>query len=55
MELNSSPAIVKAYHMLKYSLIVAIASRQGTSALPDNKNILPNQNTWVVTMEQMDV
>jgi len=33
-ELDSSLAIVEVFHTLKHSLMAAIASRQGTSALP---------------------
>jgi hypothetical protein len=36
-------------------VIVAIPSRQGMSTLPENENILPNQNTWAVTTEKMGI
>jgi hypothetical protein len=52
---NYSLAVVEAYHTLKYSLIATLASRQGTSALPNKESIPPNQRTWPETAEQMGI
>src|SRR6267142_3320850 len=54
-KLDSSPAIVEAFRTLKHSLTAAIASRQGTSTLPDKEKIPPNQKTWQETAQQMGV
>jgi hypothetical protein len=54
-QLDYSPAVVEAYRTLKYSLMATLASRQGTSALPNKESILPNQRTWPETAEQMGV
>jgi hypothetical protein len=52
---SSSPAVVEAFRAAKYSLTAAVASTQGTSALPDKEKIPPNQGTWPDTAEHMGV
>jgi len=54
-KLDSSPAIVEAFHTLEHSLTAAIASRQGTSALPNKEKILPNQKTWQEIAQPMGI
>src|SRR6267142_2692711 len=39
------PAVIEAIWSTKYSLVVADASAEGTSALPDKEFIVPNQNS----------
>jgi len=39
--------------LAKYSIEAAIASRQGSSALPDRLHLAPNQNSWKETAERM--
>jgi len=52
---DHSPAVVEAYRTLKHSLTATVASREGTSALPNKKKILPNQKTWKETAQQMGI
>jgi hypothetical protein len=47
--------VIEALWSTKYSLAVANASVQGTSALPDKKLIPPNQNSWSETAAHMGV
>jgi hypothetical protein len=54
-QLDYSLAVVEVYCMLKYSLTATLASRQGTSTLPNKESILPNQRTWLEMAEQMGV
>jgi hypothetical protein len=49
------PAVIEALQSTKYSLAVADASMQGTSALPDKDLIPPNQNSWSETAARMGV
>ena len=46
-------AILEAYRSVVYTITAAIASTQGTSALPDKENIPPNQKTWQEMAEHM--
>ena len=50
---ESAPAVMEAIHSVKYSLMAAIASTQGSRVLPDKEDILPNQNLWTETAERM--
>ena len=50
---ESAPAVMEAIHSVKYSLTAAIASTQGSRALPDREDIPPNQNSWTETAERM--
>jgi hypothetical protein len=54
-QLVLSLAVLKAVQLAKYSLIVAIALTQGTSALPHKEVIRPNQKSWMKTTECMGV
>jgi len=49
------PAVIEAIRSAKYSLAVANASAEGTSALSDKKFIAPNQNSWSETAACMGV
>jgi len=49
------PAVIEAIWSTKYSLVVADASAEGTSALPDKEFIAPNQNSWSETAAHMGV
>jgi len=49
------PAVIEAIRSTKYSLTVADASAEGTSALPDKEFIVPNQNSWSETAARMGV
>jgi hypothetical protein len=51
--LNASPATVEILRSTKYSFEAAIASVQGSSALPDKLPLAPNQNSWTETAERM--
>ena len=48
-------AVIEAIQSTKYSLAVADASVEGTSALPDKEFIAPNQNSWSETAARMGV
>jgi hypothetical protein len=50
-----SPAILEAVRSAKFSLTAAIASAQGTSAIPDKEVITPNQKTWTEMAVRMGV
>jgi hypothetical protein len=50
-----SLAVIEAYYTLKYSLMATLTSGQGTSTFPNKESILPNQRTWLETVEQMGV
>jgi hypothetical protein len=50
-----SPAILEAIRLAKFSLTVAIASAQGTSAIPDKEVIAPNQKSWIETAMRMGI
>jgi hypothetical protein len=49
------PAVLEAIRSAKYTLSAAIASTQGTSALPHKDQIAPNQKSWTETAERMGV
>src|SRR6267142_1162524 len=49
------PAVIEAIRSAKYSLAVADASVEGTSALPDKDFIAPNQKSWSETAACMGV
>ena len=49
------PAVIEALRSTKYSLTVANALVQGTSALLDKELIPPNQNSWSETAARMGV
>jgi hypothetical protein len=51
--LNASLATVEILRSTKYSFKVAIASVQGSSALPDKLPLAPNQNSWTEMAERM--
>jgi hypothetical protein len=48
-------AVIEALRSAKYSLAVADASAQGTSALLDTECIPPNQNSWSETAVRMGI
>ncbi|KAI0246054.1 hypothetical protein BJV78DRAFT_1286809 [Lactifluus subvellereus] len=50
-----SPAVLEAVQSAKYTLTAAIASSQGTSALPHKNFIVPNQKSWMETAKWMGV
>jgi hypothetical protein len=50
-----SSAILEAARSAKYTLTTAIASIQGSSALPEKDVIAPNQKSWTETAERMGV
>ena len=50
---ESAPAVMEAIRSVKYSLTAAIASTQGSRALPDKEDVPPNQNSWTETAERM--
>lgn len=50
-----SPAVVEAVRSAKASLTTAIASVNGSSALPTKKRIAPNQHSWTETARAMGV
>jgi hypothetical protein len=52
---SMSLAVLEAIQLAKYSLAAAIASTQGTSAIPDKEVIAPNQKSWMETAERMGV
>jgi hypothetical protein len=53
---SSHAALIDAARSFKYSLTAAIASTEGTSALPDKENIAPNQKSgWGETARLMGV
>jgi hypothetical protein len=49
------PAVIEALQSTKYSLTVADALVQGTSALLDKELIPPNQNSWSETAARMGI
>jgi len=49
------PAVIEAIRSAKYSLMVADASAEGTSALLDKEFIAPNQNSWSKTATCMGI
>jgi len=49
------PAVIEAIRSAKYSLVVADASAEGTSALSDKEFIAPNQKSWSETAARMGV
>ena len=50
---ESVPGVMEAIRSVKYSLTAAIASTQGSRALPNKENVPPNQNSWTETAERM--
>ena len=50
---ESAPDVVEAFRSVKYSLTAAIASTQGSRALPNREVSPPNQNSWTETAERM--
>jgi hypothetical protein len=46
---------MEAFHLAKYSLMVAITLTEGTSTLLEKEWIVPNQNSWPETAEHMGV
>ena len=52
---SSSSAILEAARSAKYTLAAAIASTQGSSALPEKDVLAPNQKSWTETAERMGV
>lgn len=52
---ESAPAVIQAVRSVKYSLTAAIASTQGSRALPDQEKLAPNQKTWPETAVLMGV
>jgi hypothetical protein len=52
---SSSSAILEAARSAKYTLAAAIASTQGSNALPEKDVIAPNQKSWTETAERMGV
>jgi hypothetical protein len=49
-------AVLEAIRSAKYSLTAAVASAEGTSALPDKENLVPNQKSgWGETATHMGV
>ena len=49
------PAVMEAIRSVKYTLTAALASIQGSRALPNKENIPPNQKSWTETAERMGV
>jgi hypothetical protein len=55
-QMTPSYAVMEAVCSAKYSLIVAIASMEGTSVLLSHKDVIaPNQHSWPETAKQMGV
>jgi hypothetical protein len=52
---RSSPAVQEAIRSVNYSITAAVASTQGSSALPDKDLIVPNQKSWPETAKRMGV
>lgn len=52
---ESAPAVMAAAQSVKYSITAAIASTQGTRALPDKEPVPPNQHSWPETAVKMGV
>ena len=50
---ESALAVMKAFRSAKYSLTAAIATAQGSHALPNREVSPPNQNSWTETAERM--
>ena len=50
---ESAPAVMEAVRSVKYSLTAAIASTQGSRALPNKEDVPPNQHSWMETAERM--
>ena len=46
-------AVMEAVRSVKYSLTAALASTQGSRALPNREVSPPNQNSWTATAERM--
>ena len=42
----SNPAVIEAFRSANYSLVTAITSMEGNSALPEKNIIAPNQKSW---------
>jgi len=40
------PVVIEAVHLVKHTLTAAIASTQGSWALPNKENLSPNQRTY---------
>jgi hypothetical protein len=52
---SKSSAILEAARSAKYTLAAAIASTQGSNALPEKDVVAPNQKSWTETAERMGV
>src|SRR6266851_2953500 len=52
---SSSSAVLEAARSAKYTLTVAIASIQGSNALPEKDIVAPNQKSWTETAKWMGV
>jgi hypothetical protein len=52
-EIPDESAVIEAFRSVKYSLTAAIASTQGSRALPNREVSPPNQNSWTETAERM--
>jgi hypothetical protein len=52
---TSSSATLEAARSAKYTLTAAIASTEGSNALPEKDVIAPNQKSWTETAERMGV
>jgi hypothetical protein len=52
---SSSLAILKATCLAKYTLVVAIASTQGSNALLEKDVVRPNQKSWTEMANQMGI
>ena len=53
--LSLSLAVLEAARSAKYTLMVAIASIQGSNALPEKDIVAPNQKSWMETAKRMGV
>jgi len=49
------PVVMEAVRSVKHTLTAAIASTQGSRALPNKENLPPNQRTWTEMAERMGV
>ena len=47
------PIVIEAVRLVKHTLTAALASTQGARALPNKKNIPPNQKLWTEMAEWM--
>jgi hypothetical protein len=52
---SSSLAILEAACSAKYTLVVAIASTQGSNALPEKDIVGPNQKSWTEMANRMGI